>query len=620
MSNVTDPLTEREQDVLQRMVRGLTNRQIADDLVIEYETVRWYTKQIYSKLGVHSRVQAIKRAEALLEALPVTSAAPIVHNNLPYYATSFFGREKEVDELTELLENPDVRLITVTGTGGIGKTRLCVEVARRVTDLFDDGIIYVPLASLDSTDTVVAAIASALNVRLPSEGNSVNNLIEILKDMQLLLVMDNYEHLLDRSPIIHLIIQNTDDVKVLVTSRVALNFSGEWVRYLDGIAFPNQVNNADILTYGSVALLVDRARQVRPDFAIDGHEDCIVTLCRMVQGMPLAIELAASWLKLLSCQDIVTEIGQNIDFLATNRRDVDPRHRSIRAVIDYSWEMLTVEEQKCFQRLAVFRGGFGREAAARIGGASLEILSDFMDKSFLYQNEQGLFETHDLLRQYAEEKLKTTSQQYLSTRSSILLSWSSLVKGDFERAHELADAVMSKTMFDVAPQDAASGLALSGIMAGMKNDYDYCQQLCDASLYLITDARKDPVNSTLAHLGMAVAACGLDDYPSARYHIRSALSLAATLNVPAFLTLCLPVAAVVLAHEVELEMTIKVLALAFTHRASTPSWVEQWSLLTNLQYDLKAELGKNEYQWLWNQGMSMNLEAIAENLINHFTH
>ncbi len=618
MSNITDPLTEREQDVLQRMVKGLTNRQIADDLVIEYETVRWYTKQIYSKLGVHSRVQAIKRAEELLRAAPV--ATRTFHNNLPHYPTSFVGREKEVDGLIELLENPDVRLITVTGTGGIGKTRLCVEVAYHVTDLFDDGIVYVPLASLDSTDTVATAIASALNVRLPGEGNPVDHLIEILKDMELLLVMDNYEHLLKHSPIIHLIIQYTNEVKVLATSRVALNISGEWVRYLDGIAFPDQPEDIDVLAYGAVALLVDRARQVRPDFAIDDDADCIVTLCRMVQGMPLAIELAASWLKMLSCQDIVTEIGQNIDFLATNRRDVDERHRSIRAVFNYSWEMLSTEEQKCFQRLAVFRGGFGREAAERIGGASLEILSSLIDKSFLYQNEQGLFEIHDLLRQYAEEKLRTTSQRSLSTRSSILLSWSSLVQGDFGRAHELADAVISKTMFDVAPQDAASGLALAGILAGMKNDYDYCQQLCDASLYLIAEGHKDPVNSTLAHLGIAVAACGLDDYPAARYHIRSALSFASALNVPAFLTLCLPVATVVLAHEVELEMTIEVLALAFTHRASTPSWVEQWSLLTNLQHDLRAELGEDEYQRLWNRGKTLDLDTITGNLIKHFTH
>lgn len=620
MSNVTDPLTEREQDVLQRMVRGLTNRQIADDLVIEYETVRWYTKQIYSKLGVHSRIQAIKRAEALLKASPVTGAAPTVHHNLPHYPTSFVGREREMEELMALLENPDVRLITVTGTGGIGKTRLCVEVAHRIAELFDDGIVYVPLASLDSTDTVVAAVASALNMRASGEASPVEHLIDVLKHMKLLLVMDNYEHLLERSPIIHLIIQNTNEVKVLATSRVALNISGEWVRYLDGIAFPNQLDDADVLAYGAVALLVDRARQVRPDFAVDGNEGCMVTLCRMVQGMPLAIELAASWLKMLSCQDIVTEIGQNIDFLATNRRDVDERHRSIRAVFDYSWEMLSVEEQKCFQRLAVFRGGFGREAAERIGGASLDILSKLMDKSFLYQNERGLFETHDLLRQYAEEKLKTTSEQSLSTRSSILLSWSSLVQGDFERAHELADAVMSKTMFEVAPQDTASGLALAGILAGMKNDYDYCQQLCDASLYLITDAHKDPINSTLAHLGIAVAACGLDDYPAARYHIRSALSFASAINVPAFLTLCLPVAGVVLAHEVDLEMTIEVFALAFTHRASTPSWVEQWSLLTNLQHDLQAELGEDEYQRLWNRGMSLDLDTVTDNLIKHFTH
>lgn len=621
MSNTIDPLTERELDVLQLMVDGLTNRQIAEKLTIEYETVRWYTKQIYSKLGVHSRVQAVQRADDILEAAPAAPVATdIVHNNLPHYPTSFVGRERELDELINLLSKPDTRLITVIGAGGIGKTRLCVEVAHRTAGLFSNGVIYVPLASLDSTDTIVAAIASAMKLHLPTEGNPIDHLLEVLQSKELLLVMDNYEHLLERSPVIHQIIQNTNGVKVLATSRVALNFSGEWVRYLDGIPFPDQPGAEDVLEYGAVALLVDRARQVRPDFDVESQRACIIELCRIVQGMPLAIELAASWLKMLSCDEIVSEIGQNIDLLATNRRDVDERHRSIRAVFDYSWEMLSVKEQKCFLRLSVFRGGFGREAAERIGGASLEMLSDLMDKSFLFQNEEGLFEIHDLLRQYTEEKLRLTSQHTLTTRSSILLSWSSLVQGDFDRAHELADYAVSKTMVEVAPKDAASGLALAGILAGMENDYAYCKQLCDASLHLIDDPHRDLVNTVLSHLGMAVAATGLDDYPTAKYHIRHALSFAMSMHVPAFLTLCLPVAAIVLAHEVELEMTIQVLALALTHRASTPSWVEQWALLTELQQDLQTELGTEEYQRLWNQGTTLELQTLTEDLLNHFTH
>lgn len=623
-----DPLTEREMDVLRHMARGLTTRQIARQLFISVETVRWYTKQIYSKMGVHSRTQASLRARDLglisaspggrpsPPAHPVTPAFP-VRPALPIYATPFVGRDQEVRDIDALLREPTVRLVTVAGPGGMGKTRLCAEVARRQGDYFADGVVFVPLAALTGVDEITTAVARALQLHLKVDESPDTQLRRYLSERRLLLVLDNVEHLTSVAAWVARLLETTHRLKILTTSHASINVSAEWVRYLEGIPFPSQDAKTDVATFGAVQLFVDRARRVRQDFSLAQNQDCVVEICRMVRGMPLALELAASWVKVMICRQIAAEIRHNIDFLAARQQDIDARHRSLRAVFDYSWHMLSDAERRLLRRLSVFRGEFGLDVARQVAGATPAALSTLVDRSFLTLDAAGTYEMHPLLRQYAEERLENQLPGMLTTRSSMLLTWSSLVKGNFDRSAELAEGILARSSDRTDPTEEAFGLALLGVLAGMEEDYGRCRQLCDASLALSHKVSNghDLITAVFAELGLAVAGCGEQEYYEARCNISQALHHATAIQSPAFITLCLPVVAVVLAHAAEAEQATAVLALAFTHRASTPTWMEKWPLLLRLRADLQADLGREAYATIWAEGQTRSLRAVTDELL-----
>src|SRR5690606_1487748 len=228
------------------------------------------------------------------------------------------------------------------------------------------------------------------------------------------------------------------------------------------------------------------------------------------------------------------------------------RHQSIRAVFDYSWRLLTDDERRVFRRLSVFRGGFGRSAAEQVAGASIGLLADLVDKSFLYENAAGLYETHDLLRQYAENQLEKSSEQ-LSIQSKMIYAMASLVKGNFEVVGTIGGDIMDTMSHTPNRAEQAFGMALLSVLGGVKEEYDESLQLAEANLSLMrSDASiRDPITLIFAHLGLAIAYCGQGDYLSARRAITPALEQAATMRGPAFITLCLPVMAIIHAHEAE---------------------------------------------------------------------
>jgi predicted ATPase/DNA-binding CsgD family transcriptional regulator len=610
-----EPLTEREAEILHLMAEGLTNREISDQLVIEFETVRWHTKNIYSKLGVHTRTQAILRAGNmnLLDAdapAPVQVSAPPRHN-LPHYATSFVGREEELNEIVGLLLDPNVRLVTIAGQGGMGKTRLAVEAAHAVLPNFADGAYFVPLHSLLSASEMIPAIARGLNLRLHT-GSEFDQLAQHLAGKRLLLVLDSFEYVMDAVSIVDDILSANATIKLLVTSHLALNLSDEWIRHLEGIAYPAGDDIEQLEDYDAVRLFRDRVQRVRGDFSIADNRECVIELCRMLYGMPLAIELAAGWLKIMPCEDVIHEIRGSIDFLVSRQRDADLRHQSIRAVFDYSWRLLTDDERRVFRRLSVFRGGFGRAAAEQVAGASIGLLADLVDKSFLYENAAGLYETHDLLRQYAENQLEQSSQQ-LSIQSRMIYAMASLVKGNFEVVGTIGGDIMDTMSHTPNRAEQAFGMALLSVLGGVREEYEEGLQLADASLALMhADASiRDPITLIFAHLGLAIAFCGRGDYLAAGRAIRPALEQAATMRGPAFVTLCLPVMAIIHAHEAEPEEAFRRLALVFTHPASTTTWLEKWPLLAALHDDLEAELGEETCQRVWEQGKNDTLEVVA---------
>ncbi len=348
-------------------------------------------------LDLHNQIQA--------GTLPQLSL--VRQRNWPAVAqlTSFIGRERELAQIAQYLASPHVRLLTLVGPGGIGKTRLALQAAAQEAFAFRDGACFVPLAAVRAPDLVAQAIAHALGLPPAGAGDPRASLLQYLQagKRDLLLVLDNLEHLLDIAELLVAIFDQAPGVTVLATSRERLNLRVEHVLTIYGL--PVESAGPGLEDSPAVQLFLQNAQRASAGFAL-AHEDlaCVARVCQLVEGMPLAIELAAAWTRTLPCQDIVHEI-RSLDFLAATTRDAPERHRSVRATFDSSWRLLAETEQSAFCRLSVFRGGFRREAALAVAEAPLPLLSALVDKSLLRGSPAGRYEIHELLRQYGEEKL-----------------------------------------------------------------------------------------------------------------------------------------------------------------------------------------------------------------------
>jgi predicted ATPase/DNA-binding CsgD family transcriptional regulator len=330
---------------------------------------------------------------------------------LPRHTTSLVGRERELAEIKQLFASSACRLITLVGPGGVGKSRIALEAGQRLQNDFLDGVFLVDLTPLPTIYGLVPAITTALGYKFPSDRHpQVDLLLSFLREKHLLLILDNFEHLLDGARIVADILQAAPDVQILVTSRAVLKLQPEWIRTIDGLPYPalDQVGRID--TYEAVQLFTQRAQQMRRDFRLEEAQDNIARICRLVGGLPLALELAASWLRTLDCQAIADEIQHNLDILWTTQHDVPERQRSIRVVFDHTWHLLSKHEREALQRLTVFRGGFTREAAEQVAGASLDVLAALVDRSLLWLSPLQRYSMHELLRLYTAEQLERSGQ------------------------------------------------------------------------------------------------------------------------------------------------------------------------------------------------------------------
>jgi predicted ATPase/transcriptional regulator with XRE-family HTH domain len=352
--------------------------------------------------------------------------APHGRDNLPHHPTPLIGRAQELDGLARLLADAQVRLVTITGPGGIGKTRLATALAEQllVAERFPDGVFFVPLAPIEATERIVPALAEALEFPLDAGQQPARSprqqVLDYLHSKRLALVLDNVEHLLrdaetGAADLISGVLDTAAGVAILATSRERLKLREEHLYPLGGLEVPGAEAPE---SYGAVALFVQRARLLRPDFAPTADDQGVIArICHLVEGMPLAIELAAGWIDTLALSDIAAEIDRGLDVLATELRDVPVRHRNMRAVFDATWQRLGAAEQAVFARFSVLRGGGTRGAVQAVIGATLPQLHALVGASLLYYDtRRDRYTVHELLRQYAAEKLAADTADEATAR------------------------------------------------------------------------------------------------------------------------------------------------------------------------------------------------------------
>lgn len=326
--------------------------------------------------------------------------------------TKFLGRERELAEIEERLGDPDCRLLTLTGAGGTGKTRLALEALKKFGAQFTGGVYFVSLAAAAAPELIVPVIADALGVKSAEGGETETRirLLEFLRDKNALVALDNFEHLTSGASVLSEILQKTEALKFLTTSRELLDLRREWLLEIEGLEFPSarqSENSENVESFSAVRLFLQAAKRANAKFPAGAEifRD-IARICRAVEGLPLGIELAASWTRVLSCRQIADEIERGLDLLTTTARDIPAEHRSIRAVFERSWDFLTDEQRRVLRMLSVFRGGFQTDAAAAVAQANILTLSVLIDKSLLRNRTNGeRCEMHELVRQFCAEKL-----------------------------------------------------------------------------------------------------------------------------------------------------------------------------------------------------------------------
>jgi predicted ATPase/DNA-binding NarL/FixJ family response regulator len=323
------------------------------------------------------------------------------------------GREKEIGDLIGLLKEPEIRLITLHGLGGTGKTRLAVETGQAALDLFPDGVWFVPLAPLNSPEHINSATAAGLGFSFQSHEDQQGQLIRFLQGREALLIFDNLEHLLpEASGYLENILENASNCRLLITSRQPLSAPWEMAYPVQGLDYETRRSSADDDPPAAVQLFLQNlARVAGPAAGNDGT--CAAEICQIVKGHPLALLLAASWGRTLDCEAITQEIQQGIGFLQTQQKTFPERQSSMQAVFDYSWGLLSDHEQAALRKLSVFQGGFDRHAAAEVAGSQLSLLARLIDQSLVERVSKDRYQIHELLRQYLNDRLEEAGEKEL---------------------------------------------------------------------------------------------------------------------------------------------------------------------------------------------------------------
>lgn len=395
---------------------------------------------------------------------PRRTLAPVVRHNLPGQLTSFIGRTEEIRDLYHQLHQDDHRLITLVGEGGVGKTRLALMVAQAIYDgrfaldasaaevtpkhkiyveghRFPDGIWFVPLASLSSgedlPEQLAIAITQAMDLSFSNTLPIATQLLTYLRAKKALFILDNFEHLVSNVDFIVDLLQHAGALQLLITSRQLLNLQAECPWHVDGLPVPADDKRNDTTEYSSITLFSERAQRRQPKFQLTAaNRTAVVHICRFVHGLPLGIELAAALTQNYSCQQIYQAITQNYALLTTTMRDLPPRHRSIKATLDHSWQLLSADIAHLFVCCSIFQGGFDRNAAVAVTGATPTALYALVNQSLLQQTrpvDDQRFAMHDLVRQYAMEQTQTQPAVWARLREQHATYYLTLLVRENER-------------------------------------------------------------------------------------------------------------------------------------------------------------------------------------------
>jgi predicted ATPase/DNA-binding SARP family transcriptional activator len=434
---------------------------------------------------LHNILNAIKSpsaAELRREAaelgleLSIASTTPSIApapTNLPAPTSSFIARETERRYLLETLKDPEARLVTVTGTGGMGKSRLALEVARQLhrDNRFKDGVFVAFLEVIESVDAVVSELLRVLQVPIESGQDPQTKLLEHLQTTETLLVLDNIEHLIPVASQLEQLLEACPKLKVLTTSRERLGLTAEWLLPLEGLPVPSSTEAKPNTPFGAVELFAARAKRQAPAFSLPAQYDSVLEICRLVEGLPLAIELAAALIRAITLPELIEAIKQHPDALEGAINDPHERHHGMRAVFEQSWKLLTPTEQRTLARMAVFKDGATREAVMRITEANLIALIKLVEKSLVQLEENSRYRIHPLLGEYIIEKLKSDSRDEQNTQEKHVKYYINLL----ENALVLLNTQKSRQEFEIVEKDYNNiltawehGLKLSNIIDAEK--------------------------------------------------------------------------------------------------------------------------------------------------------
>jgi predicted ATPase/DNA-binding SARP family transcriptional activator len=512
-----------------------------------------FERQLLEELNLEPRPETQALALQLQSAARVVAPVPevpqaVVANRvvyapsrLPISSTPFVGREAELADLALTLSSPEVRLLTIFGPGGMGKTRLALEAARRA----EEEALFVSLAAQQGGRSLAAVVLEALGQPPKDAAQAQTLLLERLEGQTMLLVLDNSEHLLDETRSLIELLRGLPNIRVLVTSRVRLGLADERAFELGGLVFPTveiSLSGERFEDYDAIRLLFDAAKRASPGLALsisDRFE--AVSICERLDGVPLALELAGAWARMLPFTEIAIEIKRNLDFLSGSVSGLPERHRGLRAVFEYSWALLEPSAQQVLLKLAVFRGGFERTTALSVTGAgNLELLT-LLDHSLLrrMRGQQNRFDLHELIRQYALEWLESEAKLATQAREQHALFFvdlaeqaSGAMQGNdqalwFERLTLERENINAALNWTLLAHQAELGLRLAVALKKFWDVRGHGREGRDWLERLLAQPKAQTRNSARAKalLGVGSFATHQGDYLLAAQHLGEALEI-----------------------------------------------------------------------------------------------